>query len=133
MKKFLSESGKKSSNQAVKNLLENYGFELVMQFNEYHQRKKEEEERRRKAEEMVAEANNANVTASTTASEASNNANMTAAVPDTFSFEAKNEGNEATSNGECSNNDTNEIGKGFLIFINVFDLGMKRIFNSNSF
>ena len=91
MKKFLSESGKKSSNQAVKNLLENYGFELVMQFNEYHQRKKEEEERRRKAEEMVAEANNANVTASTTASEAaSNNANVTAAVPDTFSFEAKN-------------------------------------------
>ena len=65
LKNFLAESGKKSSNQAVKNLLENYGFELVMQFNEYHQRKKEEEERRRKAEEIVAEANNANVTAST--------------------------------------------------------------------
>ena len=71
LKHFLAESGKKSSNQAVKNLLENYGFELVMQFNEYHQRKKEEEERRRKAEELVAEANNANVTASTASTMAS--------------------------------------------------------------
>ena len=40
LKNFLTETGKKSSNQAVKNFLENYGFEMVMQFNEHHQRKK---------------------------------------------------------------------------------------------
>ena len=37
----------------LKGLLQNYGFELVMQFNEYHQRKRqrEEEERRRREEQ----------------------------------------------------------------------------------
>ena len=40
LKNFLTETGKKSSNQAVKNFLENYGFEMVMQFNEHHQKKK---------------------------------------------------------------------------------------------
>ena len=46
---MMGEGGGKKSPQVVKNLLENYGFELVMQFNEYHQRKKlrDEEERRK--------------------------------------------------------------------------------------
>lgn len=50
---MLMEGGGKKSPQVVKNLLENYGFELVMQFNEYHQRKKlrDEEERRKKESE----------------------------------------------------------------------------------
>ena len=47
---MMIEGGGKKSPQVVKNLLENYGFEMVMQFNEYHQRKKmlDEEERRKK-------------------------------------------------------------------------------------
>ena len=50
---MMGEGGGKKSPQVVKNLLENYGFELVMQFNEYHQRKKlrDEEERRKKENE----------------------------------------------------------------------------------
>ena len=50
--------GKRSA-QVVKNLLENYGFELVMQFNEYHQRKRQrdEEERRKQEEAEEAERN----------------------------------------------------------------------------
>ncbi|XP_040568210.1 zinc finger homeobox protein 3 [Lepeophtheirus salmonis] len=47
----LSPDNNKKSSHVLKNLLQNYGFELVMQFNEYHQRRRlEEEERRRKKE-----------------------------------------------------------------------------------
>ena len=46
------------SSHVLKGLLQNYGFELVMQFNEYHQRKRlrEEEERRRLQEKAEGEA-----------------------------------------------------------------------------
>ena len=50
----MQEAGNKPS-PVLKNLLQNYGFELVMQFNEYHQRRKqkEEEERRQKEQEKM--------------------------------------------------------------------------------
>ena len=50
---MMMEGGGKKSPQVVKNLLENYGFEMVMQFNEYHQRRKmlDAEERRKKGED----------------------------------------------------------------------------------
>ena len=54
--------GRKSS-QTVKNLLENYGFELVMQFNESQEkRKRDEEEQRQRQEESAKSASNENET-----------------------------------------------------------------------
>ena len=68
---------------------------------------------------MAAEANNANVIASTASTTASLEPQLrppsaNTAPNDIFSFEAKNETNEANSNGESSNNENNEIGKIFL-------------------
>ena len=65
---------------------------------------------------MVAEANNTNVTASTASTTASTEPQLRppsvdTAPTDIFSFEAKTETNEANSNGESSNNESNEIGK----------------------
>ena len=102
--------------------LSNQSFKLLRKFTKYSTNllKKEEEERRRKAEEMVAEANNANVIASTASTTASLEPQLrppsaNTATSDIFSFEAKNETNEANSNGESSNNENNEIGK--ILFI----------------
>ena len=49
--------GKKSSHM-LKSLLQNYGFELVMQFNESHQKRKLEQERLRKEEEDSKDTEN---------------------------------------------------------------------------
>jgi AT-binding transcription factor 1 len=43
---------------AVKNLLENYGLELVMQFNENHKRRLREEEKRKQEEENALKSDN---------------------------------------------------------------------------
>ena len=45
--------GKKSSSHVLKSLLQNYGFELVMQFNESHQRRKLEERLRLAEKEIL--------------------------------------------------------------------------------
>ena len=45
-----ADEGKKSSHM-LKSLLQNYGFELVMQFNESHQKRRAEQERRKKEQE----------------------------------------------------------------------------------
>jgi uncharacterized C2H2 Zn-finger protein len=54
----LPESSKKSSH-VLKGLLQNYGFELVMQFNEYHQRKRQREEEERRQREKEEEQKSA--------------------------------------------------------------------------
>ena len=55
---LLNNVDSKKSSPVFKNLLENYGFELVMQFNEYHQKKRQqEEEEKRQKEQELQEAN----------------------------------------------------------------------------
>ena len=99
-KNFLAESGraKSDSPQAVKNLLENYGFELVMQFNEFHQRKTEAEERRRKE----LEANNA---VEETAASSKTEANSESGNENSFLNNSSNE--TASKSKEQQNNESN--------------------------
>ena len=75
-------ASKKPNSHVLKNLLQNYGFELVMQFNEYHQRqrrqKEEEEQQRREQRQKEAAAAAPSTTTVTTtpttpAAEGSNN------------------------------------------------------------
>ena len=116
--------GRKSSSTAVKNLLENYGFELVMQFNEYHQRRKrDEEERLRKEKESENHALNAAAAAASAEKSAvaamelqrpeslPNNETNAEEHPNENNIQAtssENENIQASDNEEDKNNEEND-------------------------
>ena len=83
---------------AVKNLLENYGLELVMQFNENHQRRLREEEKR-KQENEHQEENNA-VKSVDNQSNSTNNEGIMQSSIDTLSSLRKDGENEVVNNDE---------------------------------
>ncbi len=99
--------GKKSSSQAVKNMLENYGFELVMQFNENRQKRKRDEEEQRKKELDALLAANSNGNGNGSNAEPANtdeSKNETSEV----TVEEKNEASETTENKETNKRDDEE-------------------------
>ena len=84
---------------AVKNLLENYGLELVMQFNENHQRKLREEEKR-KQENEHQEEDNAVKSVDNQSNSTNNEGIMQSSSIDTLSSLRKDGENEVVNNDE---------------------------------